>query len=220
MGATAQSALAAAKALGDLGERAKAAGPDLVDALDHPASNVRFRAALALGEVRHVPAVPRLIGCLDGDSRLVRLSAARSLTALRQPEAKPALRAAILSDDRWLRLGAAEALAAIGDPIDLELIRAARECDRRAIIGGWRRHWKKLLASVESWPSRVIPEDLRSEAPSRQYLDSNVIDPGDAQALAPGQTGTGLSGVRRSVDRHRSGYRARRLRSSPNPACI
>jgi HEAT repeat protein len=46
----------AAKGLGELGERARPAGPALVDAFDDPSKKLRNYAVIAIGKVRYVPA--------------------------------------------------------------------------------------------------------------------------------------------------------------------
>lgn len=109
----------AASALGALGDKARAAEPQLCTALKHADGQVRVNSATALGRVgvNSPEAVAALIEILKNDTaREARRSAAGALGAI-GPQAKaaiPALRAALQGDEKGGWWVAADALARIG----------------------------------------------------------------------------------------------------------
>ena len=109
---------AAADALGDMGETARATVPQLTDALDDESVWVRRNAVEALGYLgpTAAAAVPALSRCLaDADSR-VRHNAALTLAKLGSAAAAavPALRRNAGDQERYVRANAALALERIG----------------------------------------------------------------------------------------------------------
>jgi HEAT repeat protein len=74
----------AARALGKMGESAKAAIPNLIPLLQDPEPNVRSRAALALGRMGESAkaTIPNLIPLLKDSDPYVRWSAAEALKKL------------------------------------------------------------------------------------------------------------------------------------------
>jgi HEAT repeat protein len=107
----------AARALGDLGPAAKAALPNLIDALQDPGSTLRYWAVRALGEIgsEAEAAVPYLIDALnDPDSDAVRSAAANALTRIDPRGAVSVLIEALKDPDTSVRASAAYALGDIG----------------------------------------------------------------------------------------------------------
>ena len=108
----------AAMAIGQMGIKAKAAIPSLIEGLKDEQWHVRKAAAIALTSmgIEAKPAVHILIAALDDEEWHVRKPAAQALAAI-GPASWPAVPSLIeaLSDEEWhVRKPAAEALAAIG----------------------------------------------------------------------------------------------------------
>lgn len=105
----------AAEALGEIGPKAFAAVPYLINALKDSDADVRCRTADALGEIGRAAAagVAALIAGLKDQNWDVRVCAASALGKI-GPLAVPALIAALKDQDAHVRAGAAWALGEIG----------------------------------------------------------------------------------------------------------
>lgn len=101
-----------AEALSKIGK--ESVGP-LVGLLRHPDEDVRWKAAIALGEIRDPRAIDPLIELLHDDDRYVKGRAAVALGMIGQPAVDPLIQA-LAGGDGSLRWGAAIALGEIGDP--------------------------------------------------------------------------------------------------------
>ncbi len=96
----------------------------LVAALSHPDDDVRWKAAIALGEIKDSRAIEPLVRLLSDTDRFVKGRAALALGMIGEPAVEPLLRALSEGDgnQRW---GAVIALGKIQDPRAIEpLIRA------------------------------------------------------------------------------------------------
>jgi len=91
----------------------------LIDALQHPDGDVRWKAAIALGEIRDPRAVNPLIRCLSDKDRFVIGRAALALGMIGKPAVEPLIRA-LQEGDGNLRWGAAIALGKAKDPDAVE----------------------------------------------------------------------------------------------------
>jgi HEAT repeat protein len=103
--------IAAARALGNLGERE--AADALVKAIDDPAWQVRAQAARSLGRIGSTAAVPRLERVTTDMAWWVRRNACYALTELESPGEVALRRVAESSSDRYAREMAVEALQAL-----------------------------------------------------------------------------------------------------------
>lgn len=101
-----------AEALTKIGEPAV---DPLIAALSHPDDDVRWKAAIALGDIRDSRAIDPLIRLLADPDRFVKGHAALALGAIGEPAVDPLIRALETGDgsQRW---GAAIALGKIKDP--------------------------------------------------------------------------------------------------------
>lgn len=123
---------AAARALGILGPKAKAAVPSLGEALDDPAHQVAFDAAAALSHIGE-PAVPALLAAIHpADTNRTR----SIIYALSQigPDAKaaiPTLTTLRQASDSNVRAAAEYALGCIRDPLLRSLYKLTRDADPR-----------------------------------------------------------------------------------------
>ena len=88
----------------------------LLDLLQHPDSDLRMQAALALGEQRNVRAAGALIDALKDDDTNVRYHAIEALGKLKAVEAVDALAEIAETSHFFLGFAALDALTAIGDP--------------------------------------------------------------------------------------------------------
>jgi len=102
----------AAEALAMIGPAS--VGP-LIDALQHPDDDVRWKAAIALGEIGDPRAVDPLIRCLSDKDRFVIGRAALALGMIGKPAVEPLI-CVLEKGDGNLRWGAAIALGKIKDP--------------------------------------------------------------------------------------------------------
>ncbi len=87
----------------------------LIVLLGHPDEDVRWKSAIALGEIRDVRAIDPLIGLLRDQDRYVKGRVAVALGMIGQPAVSPLIRA-LGEGDGSLRWGAAIALGRIRDP--------------------------------------------------------------------------------------------------------
>jgi len=111
----------AVEALSKLGTPAVAG---LIGALQHNDDDVRWKAAIGLGEIGDPNAIPSLINLLCDDDRYVRSRAAYALSMIGEPAVDPLI-CALREGDGNLRWGAAIALGKIQNPRAIEpLIRA------------------------------------------------------------------------------------------------
>ncbi|MFZ8842411.1 HEAT repeat domain-containing protein, partial [Thermoflexus sp.] len=103
----------AAWALGKIGVPAL---PALLEALQDKDEEweVRYAAALALGQIGDPQATPALIQALRDENLVVRWAAAEALRKIGDPQALPALLEALKDEDEGVRRAAAEALGQIG----------------------------------------------------------------------------------------------------------
>jgi HEAT repeat protein len=108
----------AASVLGDLGQQAASAVPNLILALQDPDPQVRLYAALALGNMQKAakPAIPSLIAALHDQDPYVRIYVPTALRKIgAQAEvAVPALTVVLRDVSPQVRLNAAYALGALG----------------------------------------------------------------------------------------------------------
>ena len=96
----------------------------LIGALRHEDDDVRWKAAIALGEIGDPQAIEPLIALLCDEDRFVKSHAAHALGMIGEPAVDPLIRA-LREGDGNLRWGAAIALGKIRDPRAIEpLIRA------------------------------------------------------------------------------------------------
>ena len=87
----------------------------LIRLLSHPDEDVRWKAAIALGEIGDVRAIDPLIGLLNDQDHYVKGRAAFALGMIGQPAVTPLIRT-LREGDGNLRWGAAIALGRIRDP--------------------------------------------------------------------------------------------------------
>jgi HEAT repeat protein len=150
-----------AEALSKIGEPAVSS---LIAALSHADDDVRWKAAIALGEIKDARAVDPLVRLLSDPDRFVKSRAALALGSIGAPAVDPLIRALREGDgnQRWgaaialgkikderavgplihaladkyenVRAESATALAAIGDPAVAPLIRFLKFADSRARI--------------------------------------------------------------------------------------
>lgn len=105
-----------------------AVGP-LIEALMHPDEDVRWKAAIALGETRDPRGVLPLISLLGDEDRFIRGRAVYALSLVGTPSLVP-LCTALEGSDPVVRAGAATALGRIGDLKSLiPLVRALQNGD-------------------------------------------------------------------------------------------
>jgi HEAT repeat protein len=96
----------------------------LISALEHPDGDVRWKAAIALGEIKDPRAIGPLIRQLSDTDRFVKSRVAHALGMIGAPAVHTLIRT-LLEGDGNLRWGAAIALGRIKDPQAVEpLIRA------------------------------------------------------------------------------------------------
>lgn len=100
-----------AEALAKIG---KPAVDTLIAALAHPDDDVRWKAAIALGEIQDPRAIDPLLGLLTDPDRFVKSRAAIALGMIGDPAVEPLIRA-LREGDGNLRWGAAVALGRIRD---------------------------------------------------------------------------------------------------------
>jgi HEAT repeat protein len=111
----------AAESLATIG--APSVGP-LIGALEHPDGDVRWKAAIALGEIGDQRAIEPLIRQLSDTDRFVKSRVAHALGMIGAPAVHPLIKT-LREGDGNLRWGAAIALGRIKDPLAVEpLIRA------------------------------------------------------------------------------------------------
>jgi HEAT repeats/TIR domain/HEAT repeat len=96
--------------------------PGLLKALEHHDSDVRWRAAEALGQLQSEAAIPTLLKALEHQNWDVRSSAAHALGKLHSKAAIPALLKALKDRDWNVRSSAAHALGKVGNPSVLVLL--------------------------------------------------------------------------------------------------
>jgi HEAT repeat protein len=101
--------------------RALESVPWLLERLEDPESDVRARAAHALGAIGVVDVAPALRAALNDPAWPVRAMAAKALGRMRDGEAIPALCDALRDREWWVRANAAEALRRAG-PRGLEAL--------------------------------------------------------------------------------------------------
>ena len=94
-------------------------GPDsvspLIEVLKNPDPDIRWKAAVALGEIGDPRGIDPLVKLLDDSDRFVRSRAAYALIHI-GPPALPSLSGALNHPDATVRLGAVGVLGKIGDP--------------------------------------------------------------------------------------------------------
>jgi len=145
----------AAQCLERMGPRAKAAGPQLLEALGE--ARTASAAAAALGALGHAPAAQRLEDALSNprDPELAN-AAARALGALAQPRSIPALRRAFapeLAAD--LRQAAAEALLALDPSADVvEFLVGRMTAARAEALSAESALGRRLLEQSKAQPER------------------------------------------------------------------
>ena len=124
--------LDAADALGRVGEAIKdEACPALRRALQHDDAELRYTAALSLGELRDRESVPALIDQVEGDGHpMPRQAAVIALGLIGDPRATSSLRRALRSDSPDVRFQATSSLAQV-DPegAGKQLRRALKDSD-------------------------------------------------------------------------------------------
>lgn len=113
--------LAAIDVLAHVGDTS--AGALLTQLLRRPDSDIRARAAAALGRIGYREAVPRLIALLRDEAWPVRAMAAKALGALHVNAAVEPLCTGLKDREWWVRANSAAALRSIG-PAGLEALRA------------------------------------------------------------------------------------------------
>jgi len=121
----------------------EAAVPALIKELWNPESEVRRRAALALGQIGDESAVEPLIDVLDAaEDNLVRWAAAVALGDLADSTAIPSL-ISVLGNEGWHAGAASEALVKIGKPAVLPLLNKLSDADYRV-----RRYAARALSEL------------------------------------------------------------------------
>ena len=162
----------AAQCLERMGPRAKAAGPQLLEALEE--SRTASAAAAALGALLYAPAAERLERALSNprDPELAN-AAARALGALAQPRSIPALRRAFapeLAPD--LRQAAAESLLAIDPSADVVDFLIERMTAARAeALAAESALGRRLLEQSKAQPQRF-------ESALAQWRAADSSEPG------------------------------------------
>ncbi len=158
----------AAEALGRIGDKKAVNG--LIDALEDPDSEVRWKSAESLGKIKDLQALESLIYSLETDEdEYVRKFAARALGELKDPLATDSLINA-LKDKEWaVRKSSAQALGRIGDKKALKpLLNVLNDEDvdvrRQAVISleKMKKHAiKPLLEKLYDfdWQTRAISAD-------------------------------------------------------------
>ena len=104
---------AACQLLGKSGDGRQASG--LMHCLKDSDSDVRRDAALALGQLLHVPAVPQLIEMVSDSVEQVRASSVRALGFIADPRALSTLCASLRDPSESVRIAAADSLGILGD---------------------------------------------------------------------------------------------------------
>lgn len=89
--------------------------PPLIEVLKNPDPDIRWKAAVALGEIGDPRGIDPLVKLLDDSDRFVRSRAAYALIHI-GPPAVPSLSGALNNPDATVRLGVVGVLGKIGDP--------------------------------------------------------------------------------------------------------
>ena len=131
--------------------RALSAVEWLLHRLDDESSDVRARAAHALGAIGVVEAAPALRKALGDGEWPVRAMAAKALGRIRDAQAIPALCASLRDREWWVRANAAEALRVLGSRGLEALERMLRDEDPYA------RHQARQMLDL----ARLHPADAR-----------------------------------------------------------
>ena len=153
----------------------------LIGALRNADDDVRWKAAIALGEIGDMRAVEPLILLLCDDDRFVKSHAALALGAIGEPAVNPLIRA-LREGDGNLRWGAAIALGKIRDPRAIEpLIRAL--ADKYENV---RAESASSLASIGKPALGPLLRFLKfSDGPERLEVVSALGELHDTDAIQP-----------------------------------
>ena len=156
----------AAEVLADLGSRASASVPALIQALNDKEESVRAQAAKALGAIGDASSVPQLVAALNDPQPSVRGACAESLGKMRAIASVPALAQKLSDPEACVAVKCAQALWRIERKPDLAvpvLIRALR--DRRAGSDA-----KFVLGEIGAAAKDAVPalvQSLREERVAR-----------------------------------------------------
>ncbi|MDD1720116.1 MAG: HEAT repeat domain-containing protein [Methanoregulaceae archaeon] len=169
----------AAEALASIGDPAIGA---LTECLSHPAEDVRWKAALALGSTGSGKAIDPLIRLLSDHDRFVRSRAANALGHIGQAATGPLIKA-LAEGDGNVRWGSVIALGQIGDP-------------------------KGVIPLIRALDDKY--EDIRSEATSAlTTMGDRVVDPliraflecgiEESSCLCTTLSAAGCAGLRKTI---------------------
>ncbi len=155
-GSDKDNAVAAAKAIGNIGLKAKAALPALIEALRYEDYSVRAAVEEAFGQIGE-PAVPALIEELKGKNKTARAAAASALGHIGSDAAAaiPVLAKAVEDEDYAVSHNAAEALGKIGEAgipallrgLNHDELEVQKHCARGLELMG--RNGRKAIPSVQ-----------------------------------------------------------------------
>jgi len=158
----------------------------IVKGLNDPNSEVRMRAAEALGILSSNGTIPKsLIGLLSDKDVLVRVAAAESLGLVGNPRAVPALRHSLHDKSSLVRRYVAGAIGKIGDKQDVDLLKTTlnREQDDIARIGILEALYvlgeQKILPALLTMLTE--PKDYRARCAAANALAQLSLNGSDKQ---------------------------------------
>jgi HEAT repeat protein len=162
--------LAAAKALGSMGPKAKPAVPALVQALEDGSAGVRKQAALSLSYIRAKEAVPALVktSAKDSDSA-VREAASTSLERIGPATVSevPALIVLLKESDLDTSLAATGALVKVGEPAVPSLVELLKDS-----VADVRIAAIETLAEIGSDTAKEALQKAATEDPDRDVREA------------------------------------------------
>lgn len=166
------------------GDRARVSAA-LVEALSDEASEVRVRAAAALGELGETSALARLLTLLDDDDALVRQAAVEALGAIGDGRAAERLRRALREGPPDVRFQAAVALPRLVEAAEAEgLLVAATEDHDAHVRHIALRVLEERLAGPSGSPPASLPAAVVEAARARLDDTSNDVRAAAALLLA------------------------------------
>jgi HEAT repeat protein len=174
---------AAGSALSEVGE---AAVPTLIEALGHERTDVRRRAANALGEIGDPRALGPLDTVLDDPDAGVRMYALITLGDIGEPSAQTSVQKRVDDPDVVVRLIARRILDLPDEgPVEQDLVTALRSSDADLMAGAGALLAQRGLVDP-------LIEALSSEDPSISSVAEAALRDVDDEALAPlGELGAG-----------------------------